>query len=151
MTKKSLARQQRDEQRKNGSDSPGNWDNAIAINISTAHLLMSTKTVLDFAKNEPTLHKYSPDPTTYINCFKGLTDLYINLSATIIQLKEQIGDRRGIIASTDTEAGLHYFNIMVAHNELLTQIDGVYRPQLAILQEEINKARNIRNSMAQIN
>lgn len=142
MTKKSTARRARDEQSKNTPNHPGKWEDVIGINHSIAHMLMSSKAVIQHHQSDPELVQHSPNKQVYVDALNSVATNFTTFSTDLIALKDKIGDRKGPVI--DPNEAMDLLSIHVSHSELLTKLDTVYRPSLVILQEQMNLARNAR-------
>lgn len=142
MTKKSAARLMRDEHNKNTPNHPGKWEDVIGINQSIAHMLMSSKAVIQHHQADPELIQHSPNQQVYVDALNSVATNFTTFSTDLIALKNKIGERKGPV--TDPNEAMDLLSIHVSHSELLTKLDTVYRPSLVILQEQMNLARNAR-------
>lgn len=147
MTQKSAARLMRDAQHAKGPKAPpdaGNWDNMKEQNQGIAKLLMSTRVAVDLHRGvDKDLIQHSPTPELYRDAYKAVAKNFVDLSKEVVALKDKIGDRSGPV--TDPNEAMVLLDVAVGQHEVLEKLDGVYRPSLAILQEQMNVARNIRS------
>lgn len=152
MAKKSQSRLNRDQQRAqhatiNGlpqakPKEAGNWNEATQLNTQIAGMLYSTRTVVDQHNREPDLVEYSPTPELFLNAKLAVEKNFTEMVGEVIGLKDQIKGRTGRVKDPDETVEL--LQVHIGHGELVSKLDGVFRPSLAIFQEQINVARGAR-------
>lgn len=154
MTKKSSGRQARDAQlaahgnraaartvaQRAAKPAPLTWEEPLSVNNHVKEILSMVKPHIDQAKQSAAngLAAFSPNINLLTTAFQNVEDEFKAINERNDQLRATIGDRKGKI--TDPNVAMEVLDIYMKHQEVATQLDTTFRPNLAILEEQLKGA-----------